>query len=218
MTLNTTSQCCKQEEPHFLQKHSCLFDIGRVLLDFDFESSLTKLIPINIENPQERIRKVLKKKDALEIGLIDPKSFAEWALKTLASDASAEQFYHAWRQIFTVNEPMWQCVHKLARNNYSLILLSNISAIHCPWIFTAYPEFSCFDHKALSFEIGALKPELEIYQYAINTYRLNPALTIYIDDQPQNITAGKTLGFQCWQYDLNDHHAFEVWLEEHLLT
>ncbi len=64
MTLNTTSQCCKQEEPHFLQKHSCLFDIGRVLLDFDFESSLTKLIPINIENPQERIRKVLKKKDA----------------------------------------------------------------------------------------------------------------------------------------------------------
>ncbi|PSJ18852.1 HAD-IA family hydrolase [Nitrosomonas supralitoralis] len=195
-----------------------LFDIGRVLLDFDFESSLIKLIPENIENPQELIRKVLKRKDALEIGLIDPARFASWALKILVSNASPEQFYQAWQQIFTVNESMWRCVRKLANNNHSLFLLSNISAIHCPWIFTTYPEFSCFRHKILSFEIGALKPELAIYKYAINTYRLNPISTIYIDDQPPNIAVGKAIGFQCWQYDLNDHQAFEAWLEEQLLS
>ena len=195
-----------------------LFDIGRVLLDFDFESSLVKLIPKRIDNSKERIQRVLEQKDALEAGLIDPISYAKWALTILESDATPEQFYQAWQQIFTVNEPMWRCIRQLAKKNHQLILLSNISVIHCPWVFTTYPEFSYFRHKALSFEVGILKPELAIYQYAINTYRLDPSSTIYIDDQPQNITSGKKLGFQCWQYDLKNHQTFETWLEKTLAT
>ena len=195
-----------------------LFDIGRVLLDFDFESSLVKLIPERIDNPKERIQQVLGQKDTLEAGLIDPISYAKWALTILESNATPEQFYQTWQQIFTVNEPMWRCIRQLARKNHQLILLSNISAIHYPWIFKAYPEFSYFEHKVLSFEIGILKPELAIYQYAINTYRLDPASTIYIDDQSQNIESGRKLGFQCWQYDLNNHQAFEDWLEKTLAT
>lgn len=202
--------------PVSLYPRAFLFDIGRVLLDFDFESSLTKLIPENIRNPQERIQQVLSQKDALEAGLINPESYAHWALQLFESAATPEQFYQAWQQIFIANAPMWQCVRQLARNNHRLILISNINAIHCPWIFTAYPEFSYFEHKILSFEIGILKPELAIYQYAIDTYQLDPVSTIYIDDQPQNITSGKKLGFQCWQYDLNNHQAFEIWLEKML--
>lgn len=193
-----------------------LFDIGRVLLDFDFESSLSKLIPDRINNPKERIQYVLEQKNALESGLIIPQSYARWALKIFESEATLEQFYQAWQQIFIANEPMWRCVRQLARKNHPLILLSNINAIHCPWIFTAYPEFSYFEHKILSFEIGALKPEFAIYQYAINTYQLDPASTVYIDDQPQNIISGKEFGFHCWQYDLNHHQAFEIWLERML--
>ncbi|MBP6057389.1 MAG: HAD-IA family hydrolase [Nitrosomonas sp.] len=195
-----------------------LFDIGRVLLDFDFESSLVKLIPERMDNAKERIQQVLGQKDTLEAGLIDPISYAKWALTVLESDATVAQFYQAWQQIFTVNKPMWRCIRQLAKKNHQLILLSNISAIHCPWIFTTYPKFSYFKHKVLSFEVGILKPELAIYQYAINTYRLDPSSTIYIDDQPQNITSGKKLGFQCWQYDLKNHQTFETWLEKTLAT
>lgn len=193
-----------------------LFDIGRVLLDFDFESSLIKLIPERVNNPRERIQEVLTQKDALEAGLIDPKSYADWALKILESNASPPQFYRAWQEIFTANESMWRCVRQLASNNHTLILISNINAIHCPWIFTTYPEFSYFEHKVLSFEIGTLKPEFAIYQHAIKTYQLIPTSTIYIDDQPKNIASGREFGFQCWQYDLNDHMNFEIWLEKTL--
>lgn len=206
------------EKPFSFPPKTFLFDIGRVLLDFDFESSLIKLIPQRINNPKYLIQQVLDKKDVLESGLIDPESYANWALKIFESDATLPQFYHAWKKIFTVNEPMWRCVRQLASNNHTLILISNINAIHCPWIFTEYPEFSYFKHKILSFEIGFLKPEFATYQYAIKTYQLNPVSTIYIDDQPQNIAAGKALGFQCWQYDLKDHQAFEIWLEKTLAT
>ena len=200
------------------RKKTFLFDIGRVLLDFDFESSLARLIPSGTDDVHERIRSVLHRKDELESGQIDPAGYADWALSILGSDATREQFYQAWQQIFTRNASMWHCVRQLAADNHNLILISNINAIHCPWIFTAYPEFALFEHKILSFEAGILKPELAIYQYAINTYRLNPAETIYIDDQPQNIAAGQQMGFLCWQYDLNHHQAFEAWLQKTLAT
>lgn len=193
-----------------------LFDIGKVLLDFDFESSLIRLMPEAILNPHERIRHILEQKDALETGLIDPIHYADWALQILGSNATREQFYQAWQQIFRINEPMWQCIRKLADANHTLILISNINAIHAPWIFTAYPEFSFFQHKVLSYEIGILKPDPAIYRYVIDTFRLNPALTVYIDDQPQNILAGKALKLQCWKYEIHDHLAFENWLEKKL--
>ena len=153
-----------------------------------------------------------------ESGLIAPEHYANWALKILGSHATIEQFYHAWQQIFTVNEAMWRCVHQLANPKHSLILISNINAIHCPWIFSAYPEFSYFKHKILSYQIGILKPEPAIYRYAIDHFKLDPKSTLYIDDMPQNIASGREAGFQCWQYDLNNHQAFENWLAQALTS
>jgi len=190
-----------------------LFDIGRVLLDFDFHSSLIQLIPKHIHQPLQLIDEVLERKDALETGLVDPVSYASWALKILRSDATEQEFYQAWRHIFTLNEPMWSRIRQLEKH-HRLVLISNINAIHCPWIFKAYPEFRYFKHSVLSYEVGVLKPELGIYQHAIDAYRLDPSTTFYIDDQPQNIEAGKNFGFKCWQYELTNHRAFEQWLDE----
>ncbi len=190
-----------------------LFDIGRVLLDFNFESSLARLIPANIKNPQERISLLLNRKDQLEAGLISQQDYTQWALNVLGSNATAAQFHHAWQQIFTINEPMWCCVKKLAADGHRLILFSNISEIHYPWIIEAYPDFLCFDGAVISFETGFIKPQPEIYQHAVSTYQLNPSKTFYIDDQAQNIFAGKQIGFHCWQYTITKHHDFEQWLK-----
>lgn len=190
-----------------------LFDIGRVLLDFDFHTSLVRLVPDHIHQPLQLIDKVLEQKDALETGSVDPADYAKWALDILRSDATEEEFYHAWRHIFTPNEPMWRCVRRLEKH-HRLLLISNINAIHCPWIFTAYPEFGYFKRSVLSYQVGILKPEPCIYQHAINTYQLHPSNTFYIDDQPQNIETGKSFGFQCWHYELTHHGAFEQWLDQ----
>ncbi|MDP1557812.1 MAG: HAD-IA family hydrolase [Nitrosomonas sp.] len=193
-----------------------LFDIGRVLLDFDFKSSLAQLMPADTRNPDERLDRLLQRKDELEAGLINAESYTRWALDILGSHATASQFHQAWQQIFTVNKPMWHCIRKLAADGHRLVLISNISTLHCPWIFDAYPEFSYFESAVLSFETGFIKPQPEIYQQAITAHELDPAHTFYIDDMPQNIAVGKRFGFHCWQYNLHNHHAFELWLEKAL--
>ncbi|MES2477047.1 MAG: HAD family phosphatase [Verrucomicrobiota bacterium] len=193
-----------------------LYDIGRVLLDFDFESSLKRLFPDGVDDPDARMARMIDRKDAFEAGQIDVPSYVSWALETMGSPASPEEFAAAWQQIFTPNEPMWSRVRQLAADGHRLILFSNTNAIHCPWIFETYPEFSLFPEAVLSYETGFIKPQPEIYQYAIDTYGLIPAETLYIDDLPPNIAAGREFGFRCFQYDLHDHAAFEQWLAENL--
>ena len=193
-----------------------LFDIGRVLLDFDFETSLARLLPSETKDGAARVVRLLGRKDEFEAGAIPVDTYVPWALEVLGSAANPAEFQDAWQRIFTPNAPMWACVRKLAADGHRLILFSNTNAIHCPWIFETYPEFSLFEASVLSFEAGAIKPDPEIYHHAIRAHGLNPASTLYIDDLPQNIATGRALGFRVWQYDLADHAAFENWLESEL--
>lgn len=189
-----------------------LFDIGRVLLDFRFEPSLCKLLPADCPNPEERLGHLLDRKDEFESGAISADEYTAWALDLLGGNATPEEFRHYWQRIFTPNEPMWENVRQLAAAGHRLILFSNTNAIHCPWVFEAYPEFSLFHGAVLSFETGFIKPQPPIYQHAIDAHGLTPSETLYIDDLPENIATGEQFGFICHQYDLRDHAAFERWL------
>ncbi len=189
-----------------------LYDIGRVLLDFDFEGSLTRLLPAGCTDPQQRLSRLLERKDEFESGAIDPHDYTRWALDVLGSGATVEEFREAWQRIFTPNEPMWRRVRELSAAGHRLILFSNTNAIHCPWVFAEFPEFSLFDHAVLSFEVGAIKPQPAIYQHAVDIHSLVPRETLYIDDLPENIATGREFGFHCHQYDLGRHGDFEQWL------
>jgi glucose-1-phosphatase len=132
----------------------------------------------------------------------------------LGGAATPDQFRHAWQRIFTPNEPMWQCVRQLSAAGHRLILFSNTNAIHCPWVFGEYPEFSLFHGAVLSYETGHIKPHASIYQHAVDMHDLDPSTTLYIDDMPENIATGLEFGFHCHQYRLDDHAAFERWLSK----
>ena len=189
-----------------------LYDIGRVLLDFDFESSLARLLPPDCPDPHERMARMLERKDDFEAGAIPVDEYIDWALRVIGSDATPDEFRHVWQRIFTPNEPMWERVRGLSARGHRLILFSNTNGIHCPWVFDEYPAFSLFDGAVLSFEVGAIKPHPQIYQHALETHGLVPRETLYIDDLPQNIATGVDFGFHCHQYDINNHAAFERWL------
>lgn len=189
-----------------------LYDIGRVLLDFEFEPRLARLMPAGVEDGEARLARLLERKDDFEAGRIPADEWTAWCLEVLGSDADAQVFRETWQDIFTPNEPMWEVVRRLKEAGHRLILFSNTNAIHCPWVFEKYPQFSLFDEAVLSFEAGEVKPHAPIYEYAVDRHALVPEETLYIDDLAQNIETGKAFGFHCWQYDFNDHASFEEWL------
>ncbi len=193
-----------------------LFDIGRVLLDFDFEPSMARLFPPDVTDPASRMQRLIERKDEFEAGKIEIDDYIGWAIDTLGSRATPDEFRHAWQHIFTPNEPMWDRIRQLAADGHRLILFSNINGIHWPWITDEFPQFSHFHAAVVSFKTGFIKPQPGIYQYAIDTHGLVPEETLYIDDLPANCATGRHLGFRTWQYDLHDHAAFESWLAANL--
>jgi putative hydrolase of the HAD superfamily len=190
-----------------------LFDIGNVLLRFDYKKPMLSLVPPHLGDAAARLSLLEEKKDDLESGRIEADVFISWALDTLGSDASPDDFRLAWRSIFTPIHETWELVKKLKTAGHRLILFSNINAIHHPWIFEEFPIFSHFDGAVMSYQIGCMKPSDEFYLRATKLYQLDPGDTIYIDDLKANIEAGRRFGFVCHMYEPGQHRALLDFLQ-----
>lgn len=194
-----------------------LFDIGRVLLDFDFESSMRRLAKRKSIDSYERLIQAVGSRNDFESGFIEPHEFIKRSIKSIDPIVTYEDFHDAWCRVFSRNPPMWDVVRRLHDGGgHRLILFSNTNAIHCPWIFEEFPEFEMFDGKVLSYQVGTMKPDAAIYQHAIREFSLDPRRTLYIDDLPENVATGEQFGFRCHLYRMDRHQEFESWLDAEL--
>jgi len=193
-----------------------LIDIGNVLLSLDFEGSLGRLLAPGCDDAPQRFARLLERKDAFESGELDTALYIAEASGHLGFEGPEAEFRAAWCGIFAPIEPMWQLVDELAAAGHTLILFSNINAIHAPYVLESYPVFGRFHGAVFSHEVGAIKPDERIYQEAIARYQLAPGETIYIDDLAANIATGERLGFQAFRYDLGNHAALLDWLAPRL--
>lgn len=191
-----------------------LFDIGNVIVHVDFISSLKRLMPDNIDQPEGRLRELLERKDEFEAGRISTDEYYPWAAQTIGFTGDHETFMRSWVHVFSPNTPMLEVIEKLHEAKHRLFLFSNTNEAHIDFLRNHYPVFACFNGGIYSYQTGHVKPEREIYQLAIDEYDLNPAQTAYIDDLPANIEGGKLAGFQCHEYHADAHSDFLNWLGE----
>ena len=193
-----------------------LIDIGNVLLDFNFTPSFQALMDPDVTDGAERMERLIERKDEFEAGKIEVAEYRTWAMGVLGFTGPEEVFDKYWCEIFTPNQPMWNLCRRLKEAGHRLIIFSNTNALHGPYVLEKYPEFSLFDHLGFSYQIGSIKPEQAIFDHMCETYALVPEDTIYIDDLPANIEAGKRSGFSCFTYDSSSHSASLSGLAERL--
>ena len=63
------------------------------------------------------------------------------------------------------------------------------------------PSLLLFDGLVISGEIGLVKPNADIYEYLLATYKLNPAECIFVDDRQDNLDAGEQAGIKGYLFD-----------------
>lgn len=190
-----------------------LFDIGNVLLTFDFTRVL-RALESHGWGPDDSLHgKLVPLILAMEEGQLDNGTFIQAAKTAAAFNGPDEIFADAYCDIFTPNAPMVALVERLAAT-HPLYLLSNTSGLHLDFIRERYPFFRHFTGGVYSHEARSLKPDTVIYRQAIEQCGLIPEETLYIDDLPANTAAGSRHGFLTHTYDWRDHAAFERALEE----
>ncbi len=73
-----------------------------------------------------------------------------------------------------------------------------------PQMFTVrrarFPFMNWFDGHVISGIEGVAKPDRQIFEILLRRHELRPASTVFIDDSPLNIAAGRELGMRAVQY------------------
>lgn len=182
-----------------------VFDIGNVLLPFDFTVALRKLQQkSHVDSLMEAMEPV---KFAYESGTIGRAEFLAQMRTVLDYDGTEEEFVAAWQDIFTENTAMTEIVRAL-HPHYPLYLLSNTSDLHMDYVFKMYPVFGLFKDAVYSYRVKCFKPHRRIYEIALEQFGIEASETLFIDDLLPNIETARQIGLHAVHYDYKKHNDF----------
>jgi putative hydrolase of the HAD superfamily len=108
------------------------------------------------------------------------------------------------------------------KKRYKVYLFSNTNATHIEWVYKdlllthGIANFnSQFFHKAYySHLIGLRKPHAAAFEYVIHDSSMNPAETLFIDDNIDNIAGAESVGLNVHHHPVG--HEIIDWVSEHL--
>jgi glucose-1-phosphatase len=179
-----------------------LFDLGKVLVHFDFSRAYRAMEAI-CPYPEPEIRKRLAQTRLvarLETGCIEPREFVSRLCQALDAEMDYERFCEIWSSIFSEALVPEELLADLA-SSYRLVLVSNTNAIHFEMLRQAYPLLRHFHALVLSHEVGAAKPDRRIFEAALLKAGCRAGECFYTDDIAEFVEAAKTLGIDAVQFE-----------------
>jgi FMN phosphatase YigB (HAD superfamily) len=175
-----------------------VFDLGKVLLDFDYSKVVRRLAEAGRGGVVEARRALLESSllHEYESGRIDSESFYQRLQSALDLTLDYSGFRAGFGDIFSPIAEMIAAHARLRAQGIPTFILSNTNEIAISHIQERYPFFHQFDGWVLSHEIGALKPGASIYQaLESRAGRSGPDL-FYLDDLGENVVAAAARGWQ----------------------
>lgn len=174
-----------------------VFDLGNVLLPFDYSIAVHKLNKIK-SGYGERLINFLKNNYDIhrnfEKGKIAEEEFCNTMLSSIDFIIDTEAFRKIYSDIFSVNTAVADLLPKL-KERYKLVLLSNTNVIHKKYGYEHLEFFKHFDKLILSHEVQTVKPEAKIYQCVESFTNCKPEEHIFIDDIEEYVQAAINKGW-----------------------
>ena len=131
-------------------------------------------------------------------GEISTKEFFEYLKRYMNDNITLEEF----KNIYVNNNEFFndtiETIKKLKNLGYKVYLLSNLKEIDYEK-FIKHFDVSIFDEMFLSFKLGMLKPNDDIYQYVINKLNTKPENIYFFDDNKENVDGAIRNGINAYQ-------------------
>jgi len=192
-----------------------VFDLGKVLVDFDYSIAVRRFAERS-EADMEEIERLVNSPIQIqyESGKITTNEFFEAIRDGAGFRGDRAEFVSIFADIFSPMETMIGFFEQLKPFGIPTCVFSNTNEIAIGHIREGFPFYSLFDNYVLSYEEGGMKPDEPIYDVVEKRTGESGAAILYIDDRPENIETGKGRG---WQTILQDDEAASVATAEALL-
>lgn len=175
---------------------SLIFDLGRVIVPFDFRRGYARMSD-RCGLPPEEIRARLVSDGLVhefECGRIDGHEFHRRVARLLESEVGFDEFREIWFSVFLPETLIPDSLLEVLHSRYRTVLLSNTNRLHFEMIRERYPILRHFDAFVLSYEAGAMKPEPRIYEMAVKAAGCAPQECFFTDDIPEYVEGALRMG------------------------
>jgi glucose-1-phosphatase len=194
------------------------FDLGNVLCFFSRPQEIRQVSEVS-GVPEDKIKDVLLHPQhgilwPYERGELNDEQFHAEFCRLTGSHPDMAALLRADSEIFHFNFELLPLLAHLEDSQIPLGILSNICPPH--WRVVTDGRYSiipnAFKKCALSYQLGAQKPNEKIYRSAAELAGVPPQQILFIDDVADNVAAARNLGWDAVQYTSTDT------LEEELLS
>jgi glucose-1-phosphatase len=179
-----------------------IFDLGKVLVGFDFQRGYDRLQPL-CGHPVSEIRQRIATTGLvpkLESGQIASRDFVSKLGETLGITLDYSEFCEIWSSIFLPGTLVPESMVSGLKKRYELVLLSNTNEMHFEMLEQTYPILRHFEKRALSHLVGAVKPSPLIYRKAVELAGCRPEECFFTDDIPEYVEGARQLGIDAVQF------------------
>ena len=190
------------------------FDLGNVLLGFDHQRMLDQVAETTGAEV-EMIRRVLFDEglyEQYETGKLSSQAFYKQFCQQTSTCPGYDALAAAASDIFWMNLSILPVVAGLIEAGYRLGVLSNTCEVHWQYCLRRFRILrEGLDTHALSYEIGARKPDRAIYEGAAKRAGVAPEEIFFTDDIADHIDAAREFGFDAVQYTSTPELVDELW-------
>jgi putative hydrolase of the HAD superfamily len=193
-----------------------IFDLGGVIVDLDLAKCIQNFKELGLENIEQYLSNFGQKDFFMQFekGQIGIPAFRNEIRKLAGTELSDAQIDKAWCSFLT-QIPV-EKLHLLSelKKKYRLLLLSNTNPLHIETAVAA--EFSktgktmqdFFDKCYLSYEMGMVKPDVEIFEALLTDAQVKAEECLFLDDGKKNIDTAAALGIQTYWVKPNENLNF----------
>lgn len=175
-----------------------IFDLGKVLVDFDYSIAARKIAARSTGAPED-LHAFLGSSPLLvqyESGQLTRQKFFEAIRDAIGFQGDLAEFGGYFADIFS-EMPGTIALHaELRQRGFKTYIFSNTNDLAMEHIRRDFPFFANFDGYIYSYEIGGMKPQPEIYEAMEAMAGKRGADLIYLDDRAENIAAGQARGWR----------------------
>ena len=175
-----------------------IFDLGKVLVDFDYTIAARKIAARSSKAPKD-LHAFLGSSPLLaayESGRLTRAMFYQAIRDAIGFLGDLAEFGSFFADIF-IEIPAMTALHaELRRRGFKTFIFSNTNDLATEHIRRKFPFFSNFDGYILSYQVGGMKPQPEIYAAMENLSGRRGADLIYLDDRLENVQAGAARGWR----------------------
>lgn len=181
-----------------------IFDFGNVIINIDFDKMFhhfRKLMGKDYNLVMQRWQEDNFQRK-VEVDTFSAEKMTG-LINSYGTKLTVQEVEHAWNSLLLdIPVKRIELLESLSKQ-FPLYLLSNTNYVHINKIFrdleTEYNSNILkpfFEMMFLSYEIGFIKPEIEIYQYVLEHIPYNAENCLFFDDMQKNLDGAEKLGFQ----------------------